>query len=50
MNRASGSFEEPIGRHPKVRVKMAVVPNGKKAHTDWVLNPFLTMHQWLIAI
>ena len=37
MNRASGSFTWPIGRHPKVRVKMAVVPNGKKAHTDWVL-------------
>ena len=37
MNRASGSFTWPIGRHPKIRVKMAVVPNGKKAQTDWVL-------------
>ncbi len=37
MKGSSGSFAEPIGRHPKVRVKMAVVPNGKSAHTDWVL-------------
>ena len=37
MNRESGSFTWPIGRHPKIRVKMAVVPNGKKAQTDWVL-------------
>jgi 23S rRNA pseudouridine1911/1915/1917 synthase len=31
----SGSIREPIGRNPVVRVKMAVVRNGKAAHTDW---------------
>ncbi len=31
----SGSWQQPIGRHPTVRVKMAVVANGKPAHTDW---------------
>ena len=42
MKSTSGSFTEPIGRHPKVRVKMAVVPNGKNAHTDWVLSESYT--------
>ncbi len=28
------SVEEPIGRDPKVRVRMAVVPGGKPARTD----------------
>ena len=37
MKGTSGSLYEPIGRHPKVRVKMSVAPNGKNAHTDWVL-------------
>jgi 23S rRNA pseudouridine1911/1915/1917 synthase len=31
----SGSIRELIGRNPVVRVKMAVVRNGKVAHTDW---------------
>jgi len=31
----SGSVTLPIGRHPTIRVKMAVVQNGKPAHTDW---------------
>ena len=31
----SGSVTLPIGRHPTIRVKMAVVKNGKPAHTDW---------------
>ena len=30
-----GQIEQPIGRHPKNRVKMAVVSNGKPALTDW---------------
>ena len=38
INGTCGSFTEPIGRHPKIRVKMAAVPNGKNAHTDWVLS------------
>ena len=42
MKSSKGSFTEPIGRHPKVRVKMAVVPNGKNAHTDWVLSESYT--------
>ena len=31
----SGEFIGPIGRHPKVRVKMCVSANGKKAVTNW---------------
>ena len=31
----SGSVTLPIGRHPTIRVKMAVVEKGKHAHTDW---------------
>lgn len=31
----SGSVTLPIGRHPAIRVKMAVVENGKPAHTAW---------------
>jgi len=30
-----GSIKEPIGRHPIIRTKMAVVHSGKEAHTDW---------------
>ncbi|MFC1999665.1 RluA family pseudouridine synthase, partial [Chloroflexota bacterium] len=28
-----GSIDAPIGRHPKDRKRMAVVPNGREAHT-----------------
>ena len=31
----SGIVTLPIGRHPTIRVKMAVVEHGKPAHTDW---------------
>lgn len=31
----SGSIRLPIGRHPTVRVKMAVTESGKHAQTDW---------------
>lgn len=30
-----GEIDQPIGRHPKNRVKMAVVENGKPALTEW---------------
>lgn len=30
-----GLVKEPIGRHPVMRTKMAVVFSGKEAHTDW---------------
>lgn len=30
-----GTIKEPIGRHPVIRTRMAVVHNGKPAHTDW---------------
>ncbi|MGB0369720.1 MAG: RluA family pseudouridine synthase [Opitutales bacterium] len=33
----AGSVKQPIGRHPVHRTRMAVVPNGKFAHTDWSL-------------
>jgi 23S rRNA pseudouridine1911/1915/1917 synthase len=32
---SKGRIKEPIGRHPVMRTRMAVVPNGKPAHTDW---------------
>ncbi len=35
MKQDSGSFTESIARHPKVRVKMAVQPTGRKALTEW---------------
>ena len=35
MPKSNGFFKDPIARHPKVRVKMCVSPNGKFAHTDW---------------
>lgn len=35
MKEDSGSVNAPIGRHPKDRKKMAVVPNGRSAQTDW---------------
>lgn len=34
----SGSIKTSIGRDPRVRVRMAVVPTGRPAHTDWVLE------------
>ena len=35
-----GTVEGPIGRHPTDRKKMAIVPNGREAHTHWtVLEP-----------
>ena len=37
MNAGSGSVEKPIGRDPKDRKKMAVVPNGRYALTDWTV-------------
>ena len=33
----AGTFNESIGRHPKVRVKMSVVSSGKHAFTEWRL-------------
>ncbi len=35
-----GSVREPIGRHPTVKVKMAIVPHnkgGRAAHTEWTM-------------
>ena len=31
----SGKIDEPIDRHPKFRVKMAVQPMGRPSRTDW---------------
>ncbi|ADE54809.1 RluA family pseudouridine synthase [Coraliomargarita akajimensis] len=36
--RSSGTVREPIGRHPVVRTRMAVQPNGRDAHTDWTVD------------
>lgn len=32
---SKGTIKEPIGRHPVMRTRMAVVHSGKEAHTDW---------------
>ena len=32
-----GTVEGPIGRHPTDRKKMAIVPNGREAHTHWTV-------------
>ena len=32
---SKGTIQEPIGRHPVMRTRMAVVHSGKPAHTDW---------------
>jgi 23S rRNA pseudouridine1911/1915/1917 synthase len=32
---SKGTIREPIGRHPVMRTRMAVVHTGKAAHTDW---------------
>jgi len=46
--RRAGSIEKPIGRHPVNRVKMAVRPEGRPAHTDWeVLECFGTRYALL---
>jgi len=31
----AGSIQIPIGRHPIIRTKMAALPQGKPARTDW---------------
>jgi 23S rRNA pseudouridine1911/1915/1917 synthase len=31
----SGFVDGPIGRHPTDRKRMAIVPGGRSAHTDW---------------
>ncbi|SHE86534.1 ribosomal large subunit pseudouridine synthase D [Marinitoga hydrogenitolerans DSM 16785] len=33
MKRKNGEINEPIGRHPQIRIKMAVVPDGKESVT-----------------
>ncbi len=37
-NHSFGTIQEPIGRHPVVRTRMSVQPNGRYAHTDWSLE------------
>ncbi|MCT4534142.1 dephospho-CoA kinase [Halodesulfovibrio sp.] len=32
---ASGEITEPIGRDPKMKIRMAVVPNAKEAHSEY---------------
>ncbi len=41
---ASGGIDAPIGRHPKDRQKMAIIPNGKTAQTSYkVLKVFTSL-------
>lgn len=35
MREDSGTVEGPIGRHPTDRKKMAIVPDGREARTNW---------------
>ena len=37
-SRPSGSFKDSIGRHPVIRTRMAAIPNGRTAHTDWTIE------------
>jgi 23S rRNA pseudouridine1911/1915/1917 synthase len=37
----SGIISLPIGRHPQLRTKMAVVPTGKQASTSWSVREAL---------
>ncbi len=37
LDNICGVVDEPIGRHPKYRQKMAVVPDGRSAKTYWQL-------------
>ena len=34
----TGEWDGPIGRHPVHRKKMAIVPGGKDAHTEWEIE------------
>ena len=34
----TGEWDGPIGRHPVHRQKMAIVPGGKDAHTEWEIE------------
>lgn len=34
----TGSCHDPIGRHRVVRTRMAIVPSGREAHTDWAVD------------
>ncbi len=34
----TGEWDGPIGRHPVHRQKMAIVPGGKEAHTEWEIE------------
>ncbi len=37
-SRPSGSFKDSIARHPVIRTRMAAMPNGRTAHTDWTIE------------
>ncbi|MES2212790.1 MAG: 23S rRNA pseudouridine(1911/1915/1917) synthase RluD [Pseudomonadota bacterium] len=45
--RESGLVDAPIGRHPKERVKMAVVPSGKQAITHYQVLERFSDVTWL---
>jgi len=44
---AGGSISTDIGRHPRLRTKMAVVSNGKLAHTHYRIAERLAYHTLL---
>lgn len=39
-----GTIQQPIGRHPLVRTRMAVLSKGKPARTDWMVERRLGEH------
>ncbi|KAF2956063.1 RluA family pseudouridine synthase [Marinitoga sp. 38H-ov] len=35
LNKKTGEINQPLGRHPNIRIKMAVVPGGKESITQY---------------
>ncbi len=44
---ANGRIDQPIGRHPTQRLKMAVVAGGKAAVTHYQVSERFAAHSWL---
>ncbi len=44
MSTSEGLIDEPIGRHPKERRKMAVLPSGREAQTFFRVEEYFAKH------
>jgi 23S rRNA pseudouridine1911/1915/1917 synthase len=47
---SGGCIDAPIGRHPSHRKRMAVVPSGKPAHTDYGIREILQDYTYVSAL